>query len=130
MEPRAYIGERKKRTAIDARLTMDVDHASSRLTQKGVKHLLELGIPVKKVVIWRIGCIHAEVATGIFVLKPPRAIVGMRAVDDMADPALVHEPGREKGSGANENACMEVGRRVSKVVWHGSQHYTGEETWL
>jgi len=55
-------------------------------------------------------------------LKPGRAIAGEGTVDDMRDGALTDELGGQEGSRSDENASVEVSRRLAKIVWNRGQH--------
>jgi len=70
----------------------------------------------------RVRGIDTVVAARILGPKPLWAILGARTVHDMRDASLEHEPGRQKGTRSYENACVEVGRGLTKVLRNGSQH--------
>jgi hypothetical protein len=59
---------------------------------------------------------------GIAKLKPLRTVAGEGTVNDMGDAALVGELRSQIGSGTHEDARMEVGRRLTKVVRNRDQH--------
>ena len=114
------IGQRKEGTAIDPGLAVHVDNTTARSTQKGVEGLLKLGIPVQDDIARTVGCINADIVARSLGLKPCRAIPRSSTIDDVRDAALIHELRGQKRPGSDENAGVEVGRRLAKVVRHRS----------
>ena len=130
MKPRAHIGERKERAAIDPRLAMHVDDTCAWASQIGKQGLLEVRIPVQQTVLVTVGSIQAGIAVGVFDPKPRRAILWECTVDDVGNAIRRDEPWCYKRSRSNEDSGMKVGRRLPKIVWYRNQHYRTTETWL
>jgi hypothetical protein len=116
MEPVAHIGQCKEGTAVHARLAVDVDDTASGASQIRKQRLFKGGIPVQNPV--RQGVMRTE--TGIHARElgpePRRTVLREGTVDDMGDAAFIDELGGQIRPGTHENAGVEVGRRLAKIV--------------
>ena len=123
MEFGTDVGQGKARAPIDAGLAMDVDNPTSGLTQKGVQDVFKLREPVQNPMVWRIGCVQADIPIRRLGPKPRRTVFGSSTIDDVGDASRIDKGGGQKGAGSNKDTAMKVGGRLANVVWHRRQHY-------
>jgi hypothetical protein len=109
-------------TAVDACVTVDVDDAIRSCTQKALERFLEQRIPIQNVVDRGVQRPETDVPGRADGVEPGGTILGEGTVDDVGNPVLADKGRSEHRTGSNENAGMEVGRRLAKIVWNGSQH--------
>jgi hypothetical protein len=122
VELATHVGQRKEGTAVDAGLTVDVDDAIWTRTQKALERFLKERIPIQNVVDRGVQRPETDVAGRADVFEPGGTILGEGTVDDVGNPVLADKGRSQHCSRPNENAGMEVGRRLAKIVWNGSQH--------
>jgi hypothetical protein len=65
---------------------------------------------------------QTHVARRIDVSEPRGTIVWKGTVDDVGDPAALHKGWGQRRSGTHQDAGMEVGGRLAKIVWNRGQH--------
>jgi hypothetical protein len=111
----AHVGQRKEGTAVHACLAVDVDDPIIP-SQTGLENSLKQKIPVQDVVIGRVEGIETDIPVWVFRPKPLGAVMCKGTIDDMGDATFIHEARRQKGPRSHEDAGMEVGRRLAKVV--------------
>jgi hypothetical protein len=111
----AHIGQRKEGATIDARLTVDVDNPIVA-PQTGLQDALKQKIPVQNVVLGRVEGVETDIPVWVFGSKPLGAVVCKGTIDDMGDAPLIDEARGQEGPRSHEDAGMEVGRRLAKVV--------------
>jgi hypothetical protein len=101
---------------------MDIDDASTRASQIRKHRLFKGGIPVQNPVPRGILCTETGILMGIAGLEPLWTVAWVGTVNDVGDAALVGELRGQMRPGTHENAGVEVGGRLPKVVWNGGQH--------
>lgn len=100
---------------------MDVDDPIVA-TKKRLQDALKSKIPVQEVRLGGIGRTQTDIPVWMLGVKPLGTIAWIGTIDDMGDAPFIHEPGREEGARSHENACVEVGGRLPKILGDRDEH--------